>query len=221
MKECDAVECSFIYTALAPFAMELALVYLQLEEDEKNGFADTADYEHLKRLALDRGIIPNGATHAVGIGKFDVEIPVGSKFSINTYSFISGEQITGKQDGYFYYKMTSEQVRTEVNTVIGKLTAITFIRNLERKIISLLGNKSFSIEMTYNEYHLKIILFVQNFDKIEYLKEHIEGMIPCNIILDLIVIYNQYSMFTKYTYGELRTMTHKYMREHYFGEDGA
>ena len=27
-----------------------------------------------------------------------------------------------------------------------------------------------------------------------------------------------YSMFTKYTYGELRTMTHKYMREHYFGE---
>ena len=43
------------------------------------------------------------------------------------------------------------------------------IRNLERKIISLLGNKSFSIEMTYNEYNLKIILFVQNFDKIEYL----------------------------------------------------
>ena len=98
VKECDALEGSFIYTALTPFAMELVLVYLQLEEDEKNGFADTADYEHLKWLALDR------------------------------------------------------------------------------------------------------------------------GMIPCNIILDLIVIYNQYSMFTKYTYGELRTMTHKYMREHYFGE---
>ena len=68
VKECSTMEGSFIYTALAPFAMELALVYLQLEEDEKNGFADTADYEHLKRLALDRGIIPNGATHAVGIG---------------------------------------------------------------------------------------------------------------------------------------------------------
>ena len=27
-----------------------------------------------------------------------------------------------------------------------------------------------------------------------------------------------YSMFTKYTYGELRTMNHRYMREHYFGE---
>ncbi len=130
VKECSTMEGSFIYTALAPFAMELALLYLQLEQDEKNGFADTADYEHLKKLALDRGIIPNSATHAVGIGKFDVEIPVGSKFSINTYSFISGDQITGKQDGYFYYKMTSEQTGTEVNTVIGKLTAITFIRNL-------------------------------------------------------------------------------------------
>ena len=130
VKECSTMEGSFIYTALAPFAMELALLYLQLEQDEKNGFADTADYEHLKKLALDRGLIPNQATHAVGIGKFDVEIPIGSKFSINTYSFISGEQITGKQDGYFYYKMTSEQTGTEVNTVIGKLTAITFIRNL-------------------------------------------------------------------------------------------
>jgi uncharacterized phage protein gp47/JayE len=58
VKECDALEGSFIYTALAPFAMELALLYLQLEQDEKNGFADTADYEHLKKLALDRGFLP-------------------------------------------------------------------------------------------------------------------------------------------------------------------
>ena len=42
---------------------------------------------------------PNKATQAVGIGKFDVEIPVGSKFSINIYSFISGKSITGRQDG--------------------------------------------------------------------------------------------------------------------------
>ena len=92
------------------------------------------------------------------------------------------------------------------------------IRNLERKIISLLGNNNFSMEMNYNEYHLKIILFVQNFDKIEYLKEHIEGMIPCNIILDLMVIYNQYKLFKKWTYNDLKSMTHKYMRQHYFEE---
>ena len=53
----------------------------------------------------------------------------------------------------------------------------------------------------------------------EYLKEHIEGMIPCNIILDLQVIYNQYKLFKRFTYGELNKMTHKYMRQHYFDED--
>ena len=74
------MEGSFIYTALAPFAMELALLYIQLGLDEDNGYADTADYEHLIRLARDRGISPNKATHAVGIGKFDVEIPIDSKF---------------------------------------------------------------------------------------------------------------------------------------------
>ena len=130
VKECSTMEGSFIYTALAPFAMELALLYIQLGLDEDNGYADTADYEHLIRLARDRGISPNKATHAVGIGKFDVEIPVGSRFSINTYSFVSGEVITGRQDGYFYYKLTSEQTGKELNTVFGKLTPITFIRNL-------------------------------------------------------------------------------------------
>ena len=83
VKECSTMEGSFIYTALAPFAMELALVYLQLEEDEKNGFADTADYEHLKRLAFDRGIIPNDATHAVGIGKFDEIMGDGPHYFFN------------------------------------------------------------------------------------------------------------------------------------------
>ena len=59
VKECSTMEGSFIYTALAPFAMELALLYIQLGLDEDNGYADTADYEHLIRLARDRGISPN------------------------------------------------------------------------------------------------------------------------------------------------------------------
>ena len=52
VKECDAVEGSFIYTALAPFAMELALLYMRLARDEYNGYADTADYEHLNNCKI-------------------------------------------------------------------------------------------------------------------------------------------------------------------------
>ena len=38
VKECSTMEGSFIYTALASFAMELTLLYLQLEEDENRTF---------------------------------------------------------------------------------------------------------------------------------------------------------------------------------------
>lgn len=128
--EVASVEGTFIYTALAPFAMELADLYLRLGVDEDNSYADTADYEHLIKIAADRGLSPNKATHAEGIGKFDAEVPVGSKFTINTISFLSGDRIEGTLDGYFYYKMTSVETGTQANKKIGELTPITFIEGL-------------------------------------------------------------------------------------------
>ena len=87
--ECSTMEGSFIYTALAPFAMELAELYLKLDAMENNGYADTADFEHLKKIAGDRGLTPNVATHAEGIGKFDKEVPVGSKISYLLITYTS------------------------------------------------------------------------------------------------------------------------------------
>lgn len=52
MTEVSTMEGSFIYTALAPFAMEFALLYMRLGRDEDNGYADTADYEHLQKKHL-------------------------------------------------------------------------------------------------------------------------------------------------------------------------
>ena len=91
VKECSTMKGSFIYTALAPFAMELALLYLQLEQDEKNGFADTADYEHLIKLARDRGISPNKATHNHVLYRvtpiFEGDNLVASQIQIEALSF--------------------------------------------------------------------------------------------------------------------------------------
>ena len=39
-------------TALAPNAMELVLLYIRLGLDEDNGYADTADYEHLNNCKI-------------------------------------------------------------------------------------------------------------------------------------------------------------------------
>lgn len=156
VKNCSIMEGSFIYTALAPFAMELALLYLQLGVDEDNGFADTADYEHLILLGKDRGLVPESATAAVGIGKFDVEVPLGSRFSLNTHTWVSGEKLEGKLDGYYYYKLTAEQVGAECNTEIGKLTAITFIKNLSYAYlieITVPGEEAEDIESFRSRYY--------------------------------------------------------------------
>ncbi len=123
------MEGSFVYTALAPYAMELALLYLKFELADENAFADTADYEHLIRIAKDRGLTPEDATYAVGVGAFDKEIPTGSRFSIGSYVWVSDVFIS-EDENYKYYKMICETSGSSPNSTIGALTAITFISGL-------------------------------------------------------------------------------------------
>lgn len=127
--KCSTIEGSFIYTALAPFAMELAMLYFCLSLDDKNSFADTADYEHLKRIAGDRGLTPKTATFAEGIGAFNVEIPIGSRFSLNNYVWVSSDFIL-EDENYKYYKMTCETAGSAPNTLTGRLTPVSFIQDL-------------------------------------------------------------------------------------------
>lgn len=91
------------------------------------------------------------------------------------------------------------------------------IYNLKTKIRAILQNDGFSVTLNYNEYHLTITLFLNNLEKVEYVRDQIEEMIPCNIILDLVILYNQYKTFKTYTYGELKLMTHREMHEKYLG----
>lgn len=92
------------------------------------------------------------------------------------------------------------------------------IYNLKTKIETLLGNDGFIIKMKYNTYHLSVVLFLSNYEKLNYVKENIENMMPANIDFVVELLYNEYGYFKKYKYGELRPMTHRYMREHLFEE---
>ena len=89
------------------------------------------------------------------------------------------------------------------------------IYNLKTKIKSLLENDGFTVYMDYDNYHLTITLFLNNLEKVKYVRDQIEAMVPCNIILEFIILYNQYGTFKKFTYGELKSMTHKEMHEKY------
>jgi uncharacterized phage protein gp47/JayE len=82
----DTREGSLIRTALSPAAVELLQMYISLDEVMNESFADTETRDFLIRRAAERGIIPDPATYAIRKGVFapvDLEIPIGSRFSLN------------------------------------------------------------------------------------------------------------------------------------------
>ena len=124
----DKREGSIIYDALAPAALELQLMYIELDVIMNEAFADTASREYLIRRANERGIIPEPATNAVLKGVFTpttVDI-LGNRFSCGNLNYVAIEKIT---DGE--YKMECETVGVDGNSSFGQIIPIDYIEGLE------------------------------------------------------------------------------------------
>lgn len=125
----DKREGSVIWDALAPAAIELQNMYIQLDVILKETFADTASLYYLKKRAAERGIYQVTATNAILQGEFtpvSMEIPVGSRFSCDKLNYVVTEKV---QDGI--YQMKCETVGTEGNSHFGTLIPIEYIDGLE------------------------------------------------------------------------------------------
>ena len=83
----DKREGSLVMNAIAPVSAEHANVYILLNSIIQNGYADTAIREYLVLRCKERGIIPYEATNAVLKGKFNMEIPIGSRFNLNDLNY--------------------------------------------------------------------------------------------------------------------------------------
>lgn len=125
----DKREGSVIWDALAPVAIEIQNMYIEMETVLDETFADTASMFYLKKRAKERGIEQIMATHAILQGEFtpaDLEIAVDSRFSCEQLNYI----VTGKvSDGV--YNLTCETAGTEANTNFGTLIPIDYIAGLE------------------------------------------------------------------------------------------
>lgn len=121
----DKREGSIIYDALAPAAVELANCYTALDTILEESFADTASREYLIRRCKERGIIPEEATYAVMEGRFNINIPIGSRFNLGSYNYTATEKIS---DGV--YKMLCDTAGEAPNSVLGDLTPIEYITGL-------------------------------------------------------------------------------------------
>lgn len=122
----DKREGSVIWDALAPAAMELGLMYVEFELILQETFGDTASREYLIRRAKERGITPDPATHALLKGEFNMDVPIGSRFSLNELNYSVKEQI-----GTGVFKVECENLGVQGNKYFGDLIPIEYIDGLK------------------------------------------------------------------------------------------
>lgn len=121
----DTREGSIIYTSLAPAAVELVSMYIELDVIMRETFADTATRLYLIRRCEERGITVEPATKAIRQGEFNIDIPSGSTFSLNLLNYTAVERVS---EGI--YKMECETAGTAGNEESGKLRPNDYIEDL-------------------------------------------------------------------------------------------
>lgn len=124
----DKRPSSPIYDTHSSTAIELQILYIELETLIKNSYGDTAAREFLILLAKDRGLSPEPATNAVLKGEFTpTTIDVtGKRFNIDDINYIATEKISDGQ-----YQMQCESVGEIGNQYLGQMTPIDYIDGLE------------------------------------------------------------------------------------------
>ena len=129
----DKREGSIIYDALAPAAAELAQLYIDLDFTLKETFADTSDREYLIMRAAERGFEPYSATFAIAKGVFNIEVPIGSRFSIDVFNYTVTEVISDEEHSY---KLMCETAGSEPNGYTGQLIPVDYIKGLTQAEIT-------------------------------------------------------------------------------------
>ena len=133
----DKREGSIIYDAMAPAALELAQMYVELDVNANLIFADTASGDYLDRAVAWSGVTRKPATKAQLRGLFydsnnaQIDIPVGSRFAIGDTNYKAIERLALGD-----YRMESETAGAAGNQTFGTLLPIDYINNLARAELS-------------------------------------------------------------------------------------
>lgn len=147
----DKRQGSIIYDAIAPCVAELAQMYIALASTYDMVFIDTAVDDSLDALVKQNGIFRNPATKAQRKGEFNLVVPVGSRFSDGTNSYIVLSNIDGTNNSI----LECEVEGAVGNSYYGPLTPISYITNLtkaELTDITTVGNDMESDEVLRARY---------------------------------------------------------------------
>lgn len=125
--EIDKREGSIVYTALAPAAAELEIMCIQADWILDQMFSDTAVREYLTKRCSEWGIVPYPPTKAQRKGEFNMDVALGSRFSLGTQNYAAVEKIA---DGV--YRMECETAGSEGNKNHGTMVPVSYIAGLTK-----------------------------------------------------------------------------------------
>lgn len=122
----DKREGSVIYDAVAAAAIEIQNWYIQLDVVLNETFADTASRPNLIKRCAERSIPVKSATFAIRQGEFNIDVPIGSRYSLNKLNYVVTEKIG---DGVF--KLKCETAGNVGNLESGTLIPIDYVDGLQ------------------------------------------------------------------------------------------
>ena len=132
----DTREGSVLFNALAPAALEMAILYTELDNAIKESFVDTASREyiltHCKQMGMETDMFD--ASAGVHLGIFNVEVPIGSRWNCDLYNYVVEELYDGDYsdirlpddipEPYFAYRLACETTGAAPNNTTGEMTPI-------------------------------------------------------------------------------------------------
>lgn len=124
----DKREGSVIWDTHSPTAIELQILYIELDRILREAYGDTASSEFLILRCRERGIIPHEATKTVLKGEFvpaDIDVG-GQRFNIGALNYAVGEKIA---DGE--YRVVCETAGKTGNQFLGVMTPMEYIKGLK------------------------------------------------------------------------------------------
>lgn len=124
----DKREGAVIFDTHSPTAIELELLYIELNTILAEAYGDSASREYLVKRCKERGITPYEATYAVLKGEFtptNIDV-TGQRFNIGSTNFVVLEKIA---DGE--YQVQCETAGIVGNQQLGTMIPIEYIEGLE------------------------------------------------------------------------------------------
>lgn len=137
----DKREGSMVMNGVAPSMAELAQLYIAADFVFQATYIATAPREYLIKRARDRNMAPYPASPAVYRAEFNIEVPVGTRFSCDDLNFIVTARMDPEDDTEtgLSHQVICETPGAAANTYGGTLIPVEYVQGLTRaKLVELL-----------------------------------------------------------------------------------